>query len=88
MGDVATLAARLVGPSGEVVGVERDPTTIAKARAGVAAGGLQNVKSACQVLTAGSPQSSAGSTPAGGSILAPFLNRVNREWRLLRSAVA
>src|SRR4029077_19830530 len=43
VGDVAMLAARLVGPSGKVVGVERDPKSIAKARARVAAEGLRNV---------------------------------------------
>jgi SAM-dependent methyltransferase len=43
VGDVAMLAARLVGPSGKVVGVERDPKSIAKARARVAAVGLRNV---------------------------------------------
>jgi ubiquinone/menaquinone biosynthesis C-methylase UbiE len=43
MGDVATLAARLVGPSGEVVGVERDANSIALARARAAAAGLRNV---------------------------------------------
>jgi SAM-dependent methyltransferase len=37
------LAAKLVGPSGAVVGVEREATTIAKARARVAAAGLSNV---------------------------------------------
>src|SRR4029077_20794169 len=42
-GDVAMLAAKLVGPSGAVVGVERDATTIARARARVAAAGLSNV---------------------------------------------
>src|SRR5437667_9175209 len=35
--------ARLVGPSGEVVGVERDPRSIARARARVADAGLPNV---------------------------------------------
>jgi ubiquinone/menaquinone biosynthesis C-methylase UbiE len=43
VGDVAMLAARLVGPSGEVVGIERDPKSIAKARARVAEAGLRNV---------------------------------------------
>ncbi len=33
VGDVALLAGKLVGPSGEVVGVERDTRTIARARA-------------------------------------------------------
>src|SRR5712691_4317133 len=43
VGDVAMLAARLVGPSGEVVGVERDPRSIARARSRVAEAGLRNV---------------------------------------------
>src|SRR5260221_7792029 len=36
VGDVAMLAARLVGPAGEIVGVERDERSIARARARVA----------------------------------------------------
>ncbi len=36
VGDVAMLAAQLVGPSGEVVGVERDSRSIARAKARVA----------------------------------------------------
>ena len=43
VGDVAMLAARLVGFSGEVVGIERDPRSIAKARARVTEAGLHNV---------------------------------------------
>jgi 2-polyprenyl-3-methyl-5-hydroxy-6-metoxy-1,4-benzoquinol methylase len=43
VGDVAMLAAKLVGPSGEVVGVERDAGTIVRARARVAEAGLYNV---------------------------------------------
>ena len=43
VGDVSLLAARLVGPSGEVVGVERDPRSIARASARVAEAGLRNV---------------------------------------------
>src|SRR6266699_5019725 len=43
VGDVAMLVARLVGPSGEVVGVERDTRSIARARARVAEAGLRNV---------------------------------------------
>src|SRR5215469_16379825 len=43
VGDVAMLAARLVGPSGEIVGVERDVRSIARARARVAEAGLHNV---------------------------------------------
>ncbi len=44
VGDVAMLAARLVGPSGEVVGIERDTRSITLVRARVAEAGLQNVK--------------------------------------------
>jgi len=43
MGDVAMLAARLVGPEGEVVGIERDASSIARAKARVAGAGLHNV---------------------------------------------
>jgi ubiquinone/menaquinone biosynthesis C-methylase UbiE len=43
MGDVALLAARLVGPAGEVVGIERDSGSIARAKARVAEAGLRNV---------------------------------------------
>src|SRR2546422_11760618 len=44
VGDVAMLAARLVGPLGKVVGVERDPKSIAMARARVTEVGLHNVR--------------------------------------------
>jgi ubiquinone/menaquinone biosynthesis C-methylase UbiE len=44
VGDVAMLAARLAGSAGEVVGVERDPRSVARARARVAAAGLHNVR--------------------------------------------
>jgi ubiquinone/menaquinone biosynthesis C-methylase UbiE len=43
VGDVAMLAARLVGPSGEVVGIERDASSIARANARKAEAGLRNV---------------------------------------------
>jgi ubiquinone/menaquinone biosynthesis C-methylase UbiE len=43
VGDVAMLVAKLVGPSGVVVGVEREPVTIATARSRVAKAGLSNV---------------------------------------------
>jgi ubiquinone/menaquinone biosynthesis C-methylase UbiE len=36
VGDVAMLVAELVGPTGEVVGVERDANTLTKARSRVA----------------------------------------------------
>jgi ubiquinone/menaquinone biosynthesis C-methylase UbiE len=43
-GDVAMLAARLVGREGEVVGVERDPEAVASAAALVAQAGLSNIR--------------------------------------------
>lgn len=43
VGDVAMLVAKLVGPAGRVVGVERDGRSIARARARVAAVGFTNV---------------------------------------------
>ena len=43
VGDVAMLAAGLVGPSGEVMGTERDPRSISRARARVTQAGLNNV---------------------------------------------
>lgn len=43
VGDVAMLAARLVGPSGEIVGVERDLRAITRARSRSDDTGLRNV---------------------------------------------
>jgi ACS family D-galactonate transporter-like MFS transporter len=43
VGDVSMLAARLVGPSGEVVGIERDASSIAVATRRVAEAGFRNV---------------------------------------------
>jgi len=43
-GDVAMLAARLVGPEGEVVGVERDPAAVASATDRVKRAGVDNVR--------------------------------------------
>src|SRR5215472_1792194 len=43
VGDVAMLVAELVGPTGEVVGVERDANTLAKARSRVTESKLRNV---------------------------------------------
>jgi ubiquinone/menaquinone biosynthesis C-methylase UbiE len=43
LGDVSMLLARLVGPSGQVVGIERDATSIERARARIAAAGFRNV---------------------------------------------
>src|SRR2546423_6369429 len=43
VGDVAMLAAKLVGPSGEVVGTESDARSIARAHARVVEAGLHSV---------------------------------------------
>ena len=43
-GDVAMLAARLVGPNGDVIGVERDPAAVVAATARVERAGLSNVR--------------------------------------------
>ena len=43
-GHVALLAARLVGPEGHVVGIERDPQAVASARERAAAAGVANVE--------------------------------------------
>ena len=44
VGDVALLAARLVGPSGKVVGIERDPRSLARARARAAEAGARHIE--------------------------------------------
>jgi predicted O-methyltransferase YrrM len=43
VGDVAMLAARIVGSSGEVIGIERDENSIARAKERVAIAGFRNV---------------------------------------------
>jgi ubiquinone/menaquinone biosynthesis C-methylase UbiE len=43
VGDVAMLVSRLVGPTGEVVGIERDSRTIKRARERVAQAGIANL---------------------------------------------
>ena len=43
LGDVSMLVARLVGSSGEVVGIERDAASIERAQARVATAGFRNV---------------------------------------------
>jgi len=57
LGDVSMIAAGLVGPSGEVVGIERDPRTISRARSRAAASELRNVtfveSDVCQIVEAG-----------------------------------
>jgi SAM-dependent methyltransferase len=51
-GDVGMIAARLVGPGGEVVGVERNAESIAFAEQRVAAYGYANVRFVCSELEA------------------------------------
>jgi len=43
VGDVAMLVARIVGPSGKIVAIERDARTIDRARARAAEAGLDNI---------------------------------------------
>jgi ubiquinone/menaquinone biosynthesis C-methylase UbiE len=43
MGDVAMLVARLVSPTGEVVGIEREPSSIARAKGRAREAGLHNL---------------------------------------------
>ena len=43
VGDVSLIAARLVGPSGEVVGIEREERAVARATARMAEAGFHNV---------------------------------------------
>lgn len=43
MGDVAMLVARLVGPTGQVLGIERDANSIAMAKTRSAEAGLHNI---------------------------------------------
>ena len=43
VGDVAMLAARMVGPSGRVVGIERDARSISRAKARASEAGLHNI---------------------------------------------
>ena len=44
VGDVAMLLARLVGPTGEVVAIEREPRSIGRARVRAAEAGLRNIE--------------------------------------------
>ena len=50
VGDVSMAVARVVGPTGEVVGIERDSASIAVAEARVKAAGFHNVSFECADL--------------------------------------
>jgi SAM-dependent methyltransferase len=43
IGDVSLLLGKIVGPTGEVVGIERDPKSVARAKARVEAASLKNI---------------------------------------------
>lgn len=57
MGDVAMLVARIVGPSGSVVGVERDQNSIQFAQARAAQAGFSNISFSQTDLTKFNPES-------------------------------
>ena len=63
VGDVALLLARLVGPSGEVVGIERDAHSIARAAARVSKDGLHQVS-----FTQGDVSQIPGSKPFDAAV--------------------
>ena len=68
VGDVALLAARLVGPSGTVIGVERDPNTVATASSRASAAGLvhrlrQMVQRRCRLRAGINPRVPVAETP-------------------------
>jgi len=63
VGDVALLLARLVGPSGEVVGIERDARSIARAAARVSEAGLHQVS-----FTEGDVSQIPGSKPFDAAV--------------------
>jgi len=52
VGDVAMLVARLVGPTEEVVGVEREASSVARAKGRVAEAGLHYVSFTQKVFSA------------------------------------
>ena len=85
VGDVAMLAARLVGPSGAVIGVERDPATIATARSRVAKAGLSNV-SFIESDVRGVPSSELFDAVVGRAIL-QYLPEAGAVLRLLATLV-
>jgi ubiquinone/menaquinone biosynthesis C-methylase UbiE len=74
VGDVALIAARLVGPSGEVLGVERDVRSIARASRRMVEASLLNV-SFTQSDVADIPHDKLFNAAVGG---APFMENVHR----------
>lgn len=68
VGDVSLIAAQLVGPSGEVVGIERDERSLARATARMAEAGLRNV-SFTQSDTAQLPRDKSFDAAVGRYIL-------------------
>ena len=71
LGDVTMLAARLVGPSGAVIGVDRDASIIAKAETRVADAGLSYVT--CVQSDIGQVESSKPFDAAVGRFILEFV---------------
>jgi SAM-dependent methyltransferase len=74
LGDVAMLAARIVGPSGEVVGLERDSRSIARANARVAEAGLRNVSFIESDVDVGNIPAGKPFDAAVGRLILEFVN--------------
>jgi ubiquinone/menaquinone biosynthesis C-methylase UbiE len=87
VGDVALLVERIVGPSGKVVGIERDPRSIARARTRVAEAGLHHVEFLqCDISEI--PDTQAFDAAVGRFILMWVSDPVSvlrSVWRLVRS---
>jgi len=82
VGDVAMLVARIVGPSGEVVAIERDARTISRARARAAEANLHNIDSVPADIA---EYSTDLSLDAGvGRYILQFLGQANTTWRHYR----
>jgi SAM-dependent methyltransferase len=85
MADHALVAARIVGPSGQVVGVERDPGTLAAARRRLEAAGAFNVELVEGDVTALEEVSGGAFDAAVGRLV---LHYVDDPAAALRSAAA
>ncbi len=68
-GDVALLAAKLIGAQGEVVGIDRDPGALAFARGRVHEAGLTNVRFAAGDFAAMGPEHGVFDAAVGRRVL-------------------
>jgi SAM-dependent methyltransferase len=85
VGDVAMLVATIVGPRGEVVGVERDPQSVHRARERALAEGFRNVR-----FEESDVDGFAGTTPfdaAVGRLILQFLPDPLKSLRTLKRLV-